>query len=99
MSEICHLFTFVFLHLFIYCLFLLSYTLDFENVACEGAVGGENVRETDENEMLDRVVNRVKIKGGLDIDQLRRDGAIFEIDEDAVAVRLSRGGRKKCWSE
>lgn len=59
---------------------------DFENVACEGAVGGENVGETDENEILDRLVNRVKIKGGIDIDQLRRDGAIFEIDEEAVAA-------------
>lgn len=57
-----------------------------EDVACEGAVGGENIPEADENEVLDRVVNRVKIKGGLDINQLRRDGTIFEIDEEAVAA-------------
>ena len=63
-----------------------------EDVACEGAVGGENIPEADENEVLDRVVNRVKIKGGLDINQLRRDGTIFEIDEEAVAVCFFLGG-------
>ena len=62
-----------------------------EDVACEGAVGGENIPEADENEVLDRVVNRVKIKGGLDINQLRRDGTIFEIDEEAVAVCIFWG--------
>ena len=52
----------------------------------EGAAGGEDLPEADEEEILDRLVERVKIKGGLNVDQLRRDGTIFEIDEEAVAV-------------
>merc|ERR1712042_200228 len=57
-----------------------------EDVVCEGAVGGEGLPEADEEEILDRLVERVKIKGGLNVDQLRRDGTIFEIDEEAVAA-------------
>ena len=62
-----------------------------EEVDGEGAVGGADIPEADSNEVLDRVVNRVKIKGGLDIHKLRDGGAVFEIDEDAVAVRGCTG--------
>jgi len=57
-----------------------------EDVVGEGAAGGEDLPEADEEEILDRLVERVKIKGGLNVDQLRRDGTIFEIDEEAVAA-------------
>ena len=52
------------------------------------AEGGREIPEADANEMLDRVVDRIRIKGGLDINQLKQSGTVFEIDEDAVAVRL-----------
>ena len=65
---------------------LLNVRAGLEDVVGEGAAGGEDLPEADEEEILDRLVERVKIKGGLNVDQLRRDGTIFEIDEEAVAV-------------
>ena len=55
------------------------------------AEGGQDIPEADANELLDHVVDRVKIKGGLDINKLKEDGVVFEIDEDAVAVRTRIG--------
>lgn len=57
-----------------------------EEVVGEGATGDGKIPEADDNEVLDHAVDRIKIKGGLDINQLREKGAVFEIDEDAVAA-------------
>lgn len=57
-----------------------------EEVEGEMAEGGQDIPEADANELLDHVVDRVKIKGGLDINKLKEDGVVFEIDEDAVAA-------------
>jgi len=57
-----------------------------EEVEGEAAGVDGETPEADANEILDRVVDRVKIKGGIDINQLKENGAVFEIDEDAVAA-------------
>jgi len=59
----------------------------FEDLPSYGATGDESkyIQDTDTTDVLDRLVNRIKIKDGLDIDKLRVGGAAtFEIDEDDV---------------
>jgi hypothetical protein len=45
--------------------------------------------QLDDNSHLDHLVERVKIKGGIDINKLCSGGeAIFEVDQEAIEVTL-----------